>query len=108
MDAFHFGERAPRGVGGLPEVYDPFELSINEYVDLDRTTRELLYLGVRQLNWAGTTWMGVNYWDDSRCVDYLCSRPEVDAARIGCTGLSGGGWRTNVSPAGSHFRSLRN
>ena len=61
--------------------------------------RQALYLGVRQLNWAGTTWMGVNYWDDSRCVDYLLSRPEVDGGRIGCTGLSGGGWRTNVLAA---------
>ena len=99
IDAFHFGARAPRGLGDLPEAYDPFEASINEYVDLDRAAREQLYLGVRQLNWAGTTWMGVNYWDDSRCVDYLCSRPEVDAVRIGCTGLSGGGWRTNFLAA---------
>jgi hypothetical protein len=68
-------------------------------VALDERVREQLYLGVRQLNWAGTTWMGVNYWDDSRCVDYLQSRPEVDPDRIGCTGLSGGGWRTNVLAA---------
>jgi dienelactone hydrolase len=99
IDAHHFGERAPRGVGGLPDAYDPYDLTINEYVDLDRAARELLYLGVRQLNWAGTTWMGVLYWDDHRCVDYLCSRPEVNAARIGCTGLSVGGWRTNVLAA---------
>lgn len=99
IDAHHFGARAPRGLGGLPAAYDPFDLTLNEYVDLDRAARELLYLGVRQLNWAGTTWMGVYYWDDSRCVDYLCSRPEVDAARIGCTGLSVGGWRTNVLAA---------
>jgi dienelactone hydrolase len=54
---------------------------------------------VRQLNWAGTTWAGVNYGDDSRCVDYLLSREEVDGNRIGCTGLSGGGWRTNILAA---------
>ena len=35
----------------------------------------------------------------SRCVDYLLSRKEVDGARIGCTGLSGGGWRTNMIAA---------
>ncbi len=99
IDAHHFGARAPKGLNGIPENYDPFALSIGEYVSLDNRVREQLYLGVRQLNWAGTTWMGVNYWDDSRCVDYLCSRSEVDAARIGCTGLSGGGWRTNVLAA---------
>jgi dienelactone hydrolase len=99
IDAHHFGERAPRGLGDIPDAYDPFELTIGEYVELDQATRAQLYLGVRQLNWAGTTWMGVTYWDDSRCVDYLCSRPEVDAARIGCTGLSVGGWRTNFLAA---------
>jgi len=99
IDAHHFGERAPRGLNGIPEMVDPFGLSIREYIALDDLVREQLYLGVRQLSWAGTTWMGVNYWDDSRCVDYILSRPEVDPERIGCTGLSGGGWRTNVLAA---------
>ena len=99
IDAHHFGERTPRGLNGIPAAYDPFDLSIREYGALDDRVRDQLYLGVRQINWAGTTWMGLNYWDDSRCVDYMLSRPEVDAARIGCTGLSGGGWRTNVLAA---------
>jgi dienelactone hydrolase len=99
IDAHHFGARAPRGLGGIPEEVDPFQLTVKEYRDLDGKLREQLYLGVRQLNWAGTTWMGVNFWDDSRCVDYLRSRPEVDKERIGCTGLSGGGWRTNFLAA---------
>jgi len=99
IDAWHFGERAPRGFNEIPDEYDPFNLTNEEYAALDERVRAQLYLGVRQLNWAGTTWMGVNYWDDSRCVDYLISRPEVDGERIGCTGLSGGGWRTNVLAA---------
>jgi dienelactone hydrolase len=99
IDAHHFGSRAPQGLNGIPDAVDPFDLAISEYVRLDGLVRDQLYLGVRQLNWAGTTWMGVNYWDDRRSVDYLLSRPEVDPARIGCTGLSGGGWRTNVLAA---------
>ena len=99
IDAWHFGSRAPRGLGSIPDDYDPFELTSEAYGDLDSSVRDALYLGVRQLNWAGTTWAGLNFWDDSRCVDYLKSRHEVDGDHIGCTGLSGGGWRTNVLAA---------
>jgi dienelactone hydrolase len=43
---------------------------------------------------AGTTWPGVYLVEDQRALDVLCSRRDVDAARIGCAGLSGGGMRT--------------
>lgn len=99
IDAHHFGERAPKDLNDIPAIYDPFALSVDAYNALDAQVREALYLGLRQLNWAGTTWAGINFWDDSRCIDYLQSRPEVDSARIGCTGLSGGGWRTNILAA---------
>lgn len=39
----------------------------------------------------GRTLMGERFWDLRRCLDYLHSRGDVDAARIGCGGLSLGG-----------------
>jgi dienelactone hydrolase len=43
---------------------------------------------------AGTTWPGVYVVEDQRALDVLCARPDVDAAHVGCAGLSGGGMRT--------------
>jgi len=34
-------------------------------------------------------------WDGMRAMDYLASREDIDAARIGCTGNSGGGLMTS-------------
>ncbi len=43
---------------------------------------------------AGTTWPGVFFAEDRVALDILCAREDVDATRIGCGGLSGGGMRT--------------
>ena len=43
---------------------------------------------------TGTHIFNFMVWDAIRAVDYLISRPEVDPARIGCTGCSGGGMMT--------------
>lgn len=43
---------------------------------------------------AGTTWPGVFSAEDQCSLDVLCARPDVDASRVGCGGLSGGGLRT--------------
>ncbi|RMF44642.1 MAG: hypothetical protein D6753_02050 [Planctomycetota bacterium] len=43
---------------------------------------------------AGTTWPGVFLAEDQRALDVLASRSDVDAEKIGCAGLSGGGLRT--------------
>jgi dienelactone hydrolase len=43
---------------------------------------------------AGRTLWGMIVRDDLTALDYLCSRPEVDAARIGVTGISMGSTRS--------------
>ncbi|WP_031500061.1 dienelactone hydrolase family protein [Bryobacter aggregatus] len=52
------------------------------------------HLIAKSLFSAGMTWPGVFVSDDQRALDYLASRPDVDATRLGCAGLSGGGLRT--------------
>lgn len=44
--------------------------------------------------WAGRTLWGMIVRDDLTALDYLCSRPEVDAQRIGVTGISMGSTRS--------------
>jgi dienelactone hydrolase len=43
--------------------------------------------------WLGRTLWGVFVRDDQVALDYLCSRPEVDAKRVGATGMSMGSTR---------------
>jgi len=43
---------------------------------------------------AGTSWPGVFFAEDQKALDILCARADVDPARVGCGGLSGGGLRT--------------
>jgi dienelactone hydrolase len=97
-DAFAFGSRRIRlaDVPGnirdnlvevSPEAVDEIE-RYNKFADHHE------HLIAKSLFSAGMTWPGVFVFDDQRAVDYLASRPDVDAARIGCGGLSGGGLRT--------------
>jgi len=52
------------------------------------------HIVAKSLFCAGTTWPGVFFFEDRCALDYLCSRRDVDPARVGCGGLSGGGLRT--------------
>ncbi len=42
----------------------------------------------------GSTTTQFEVWDGIRALDYLLSRPEIDAKRVGCCGHSGGGTQT--------------
>jgi hypothetical protein len=68
-----------------------------EYLDPDSgksalggPTNEHSYAGAQALI-AGSSYARYMIWDGIRAVDYLVSRKEVDPARIGITGRSGGG-----------------
>jgi dienelactone hydrolase len=43
---------------------------------------------------TGVTGVGLHYLAMRKGLDYLAAHPQVDPARLGVTGLSGGGWQT--------------
>lgn len=58
------------------------------------TTTEHFLVGVGSIL-VGRNTARYRVWDAIRAIDYLCSRPEIDATRIGFTGCSGGGTLTS-------------
>ncbi len=60
----------------------------------------------------GYTPAGVEAWNGIRAIDYLVSRPDVDAGRIALTGISGGGastfWIAAAKSRSARVRRLEN
>ena len=77
IDAYCFGERNGRGPGGPKEKGSAGEMTAAKF----------------QL-WAGRSLWGMMVRDDLMALDYLCSRPDVDAGRVGVAGISMGATRT--------------
>ncbi len=47
----------------------------------------------------GQTLVGWRVWDIMRTIDYIATRPDLDAARVGCMGIAGGGTATLFAAA---------
>jgi len=97
-DAFYWGERR------LQYSHPPEELrkrfsglnpeSVEYVVATNSYLRDQAPILNTWLSFCGTSWMGIVVNDDRRSVSVLASLPEVDPQRIGCLGLSGGGYRS--------------
>ncbi len=90
---------AQHGMAAL--CFDPIgQGERSQFLDADgqpqfsSTTREHFLVGVGSIL-VGRNTARYRVWDAIRSIDYLASRPEVDAERIGFTGCSGGGTLTS-------------
>lgn len=97
-DAFAFASRRVR-YADLPEILrkgrkEVSPESVGEIEAYNKFASDHEDLMAKSLFCAGTTWPGVFTAEDQRALDVLCARPDVDPARVGCAGLSGGGLRT--------------
>jgi dienelactone hydrolase len=95
IDMLYWGERRMMYAGDADALRERSSaLSSSDVGAYHRRSSQNEQLLARSLLTAGATWPGVVLWDDIRTVDYLASRPEVDPKRIGCVGLSVGGYRS--------------
>jgi len=94
IDMFYWGERRMQLASDPPTWRDPTKMSLEDVAQFNRRSSASAPLMATGLFEAGVTWAGVMFMDDIRTVDYLVTRPEVDPNRIGCCGLSVGGFRS--------------
>jgi len=87
-DTFYFGRRAL----GREGADAPTE-------EIDQLRRASESLVAKMLALAGYAWPALIAWEDRQALHYLCARPEVDPRRIGCVGLSLGGFQAMLLAA---------
>jgi dienelactone hydrolase len=98
-DTFPFASRRVR-IADVPavianDVTDPGPDEPSEaIVAYNRWAAEHESIMAKSLFCAGTTWPGVYLREDQTALSILSARPDVDAERLACGGLSGGGMRT--------------
>jgi dienelactone hydrolase len=97
-DVFTFGSRRvmmediPSDMRDQLHDNDPEnEKNINAYNDWAGQHEHVM---AKSLFCAGTTWPGVFFAEDRMALNILSARNDVDADKLGCAGLSGGGLRT--------------
>jgi len=79
-----------------------YEYEVGEAESLDRIQKynsfgeQHEHIIAKALFSSGLTWPGMFIAEDLFALRYLCSRLDIDAAHVGCCGLSGGGLRTNL------------
>ena len=93
-DTFPFGSRRVRVAEVAPRVrgdgVDPEPDDLEGIRKYNTFAANHEHIMEKSLLSAGTTWPGVYLPEDQRALDVLCARDDVDAARVGCAGLSGG------------------
>lgn len=95
-DAYAFGSRRVRFADLPPELRGKVPDDDNSPTGIaayNQWAAEHEHVMAKSLFCAGTTWPGVFTAEDQTALDVLAARPDVDPARLGCVGLSGGGLR---------------
>ena len=100
IDSLGWGERGwltETWLGGGPENFVGMNPNSEEFAfEYDKAWNEIQRGMQNACLAAGTTYLGIQIWDDMRSVDFLKTLDIVDKDNIGCLGLSMGGFRTTM------------
>lgn len=102
-DAIGWGDRCSFTSSWIGANYvdmAPYDIQSETYVDeFDKAWAHCEERFAATIAFAGRHYIGVMVRDDMGALDLLSTLPEVDASRIGCVGLSMGGYRTALLTA---------